>query len=108
MKCPRCEQDNPSHAKFCLECGAPLYVAAGGFYAELHAEIKALRRSLSEATEQQSATSEILRTISGSPMHLQPVLDAVAERAARLCQAFDGSIFLQKDDRLVLVAHHGS
>ena len=24
MTCPRCQQDNPSHAKFCLECGTPL------------------------------------------------------------------------------------
>jgi hypothetical protein len=28
MKCPRSQQDNPSHAKFCLECAAP--VSAGG------------------------------------------------------------------------------
>jgi hypothetical protein len=24
MKCPRGQQDDPSHSKFCLECGAPL------------------------------------------------------------------------------------
>ncbi|HEV8311276.1 MAG TPA: tetratricopeptide repeat protein [Methylomirabilota bacterium] len=24
MKCPRCQQENPSQAKFCLECAAPL------------------------------------------------------------------------------------
>src|SRR5262249_29383304 len=24
MKCPRCEQENPPQAKFCLECAAPL------------------------------------------------------------------------------------
>ena len=38
MKC-RCQQDNPSAAKFCLECWAPLDAAAatGGFYAELQA-----------------------------------------------------------------------
>jgi hypothetical protein len=24
MKCPRCQQDNPPSAKFCLECGTPL------------------------------------------------------------------------------------
>ena len=27
MNCPRCQHDNPSHAKFCLECGAALTVA---------------------------------------------------------------------------------
>ncbi len=24
MKCPRCQQDNPPQAKFCLECATPL------------------------------------------------------------------------------------
>ena len=28
MRCPTCGQDNPDRAKFCLECGAPLAVAA--------------------------------------------------------------------------------
>jgi CheY-like chemotaxis protein len=35
MKCPRCQQENPSEAKFCLDCGAPVAVVAvpGGSYA---------------------------------------------------------------------------
>ena len=42
--------------------------------------------------EQQTATSEILRVIASSPTDIQPVLDAVAESAARFVYAKDGII----------------
>jgi signal transduction histidine kinase len=42
---------------------------------------------LAEAMEQHAAISEILQVICASPSDVQPVLDAVAERAARLCRA---------------------
>lgn len=109
MKCPRCQQENPSHAKFCLECGAP----AGGCAptpnsdADLAGELEGLRGSLREALEQQTATSEILRVISSSPTDVQPILDAIAQSATRLCEAFDVSIFRVDGDRLAFVAHHG-
>jgi two-component system, NtrC family, sensor kinase len=104
MTCPRCQQDNPSHANFCLACGVHLRSTgesgpSGTPYAEL-------QRALAEAQEQQTAAGDILRVISGSHTDVQPVFDVIAQSAARLCAA-DTSIFRVEGERLVFVAHHG-
>src|SRR2546426_10406562 len=58
----------------------------------LYQQIETRNRELGESLEQQTATGEILGVIASSPSDLQPVLDAVAENAARACNAKDAHI----------------
>src|SRR5262249_38663986 len=59
-----------------------------------------LFQELKESLEQQTATSEILGVIASSPTDIQPVLDIIAENAARLCDATNAQIFRADDDFL--------
>ena len=74
----------------------------------LFKELEARNRDLTEALEQQTATSEILRVISSSPTDLEPVMNTVAENAARVCGAEDAVIYRIEDDRVRRAAHFGS
>src|SRR5215470_6677424 len=57
-----------------------------------------LAHELSEAREQQAATSEVLRVISGSPGELKPVFETMLANAIRLCEAKFGSLFLREGE----------
>ncbi len=87
MHCPRCQHENPSSQKYCGECGTPLRRSnESGSHADLE-------RALSEALEQQTATSEILRVISSSPTSVEAVFDTILASALRLCDTPTGGIF---------------
>ncbi len=77
-------------------------------YVGLEHKVDERTRELKNSLEQQTAISEILRVISSSPTDVQPVLNAIAERAARLCDASAASIHLADRDQLHHVASQGS
>jgi biotin operon repressor len=68
-------------------------------------ELQTRNRDLTEALEQQTATSAILGAIANSPTDFQPVLEAIAESATRLCDATDAHISHVDGDVLRLNAH---
>ncbi|MET0681808.1 MAG: GAF domain-containing protein [Casimicrobiaceae bacterium] len=73
----------------------------------LFKEVEVRNRDLSEALEQQTATSEILRAISSSPTNVQPVFDIIAERAGKLCDAEVAVVSRFDGTTIELAAIHG-
>src|SRR6516225_2549565 len=65
-----------------------------------------LTRELNEAREQQIATADVLKVISGSPTDVQPVFDMIAESARRLCDGQFCFVYRFDGQLLHFVAHH--
>jgi signal transduction histidine kinase len=73
----------------------------------LEAKVEERTRELSEALTYQTATGDVLKAISRSTMHLQPVLDTLVETATELCRADKGFLFRLEDGLYRLRASHG-
>jgi signal transduction histidine kinase len=69
-------------------------------------ELAEARGHLSEALEQQTATSEVLRIISRSPGEVAPVFQAMLDNATRICEANFGGLYVRDGDEFRLAAIH--
>jgi GAF domain-containing protein len=69
-------------------------------------EVQARTRELTEALEQQTATSAILRTISTSPTDVQPVFETIVRNAVALCGSLFANVFRFDGELLHFVASH--
>ena len=76
--------------------------------ARLLSELRQRTADLTESLEQQTATSEVLQTISGSPGNVQPVFDSMLEEAVRICDATFGNIQSWDGETFQLVATHNT
>ena len=65
-----------------------------------NADLTEAHAQVTESLEQQTATAEILRVIASSPTDLQPVMEAVAENAARVCGATDSASSVLEGEHL--------
>jgi GAF domain-containing protein len=69
-------------------------------------EVQARNRELTEALDQQTATSEILRVISTSPTDVQSVFDVIVKSAVRLCGTLTSCVWRFDGKLIHLVAQH--
>jgi two-component system, NtrC family, sensor kinase len=86
---------------------APKALSHRGAAPARETEVARIIRERDEALEQQAAISDILRVISNSPSDVQPVLDSVAEHAARICEAQVVDILIVDNEVLRVAASFG-
>ena len=71
-------------------------------------EVARLTRELSEARDQQTATSDVLQVISSFAGELDPVFQAILANATRICEAKFGALYLKVDDGFRATAMHNA
>ena len=76
--------------------------------ANLETEVARLARERDDALEREKATAEVLRVISSSPGQLEPIFQAMLEKATRLCEASFGNMLLYEAGLLRRVAFHNT
>ena len=76
--------------------------------ARLLSELRQRTNDLSEALEQQTATSEVLSIISSSPGELKPVFEAILANATQICASNFGAMHIREGDAFRTVALHGA
>src|SRR5215472_15296507 len=75
--------------------------------ADLHRQLAECRAERDDALARESATAEVLKVINSSSADLAPVLDAILQKAMRLCEAAFGALWTYDGEYMHAVATRG-